>query len=109
MAQVVDIDTKILECVEMGLDHFGASFKFVVYHELKNTENLEGIALIHKPVSFTEGLERMFGAGSLSIKKAIISELSARFGIAKEQEDLVSMINRIREDAKVREILTKGE
>lgn len=100
-------DETILDCIERGLDHFGTSFKYVVYHEIKESQKLDATMLGQKPLSFSEGLDKMFGAGSLSIKNAIVDELSRRFGLSKNQQDLVSMINEIRSDAKVREILLR--
>ncbi len=89
----------MLDCVQKGLDHFGSSFKFVIYHELKTFDNLEGKMIIHKPLTFSNTLDRLFGAGSVSIKKAIMQELSTEFSVSTKQEDLVSMINRIRNNA----------
>lgn len=97
MTQPVDFETFLFECIGKGLDHFGSSFKYVVYHELENTDHIEGKEIIRKPLTFSDALDRMFGAGSVSIKKAIVRELATDFGLTMCQEDLVSMINKIRE------------
>ena len=96
LSSTVDIDTVVFDCVQKGLDHFGSSFKFVIYHELKRFDNLEGSMIVRKPVTFSNTLDRLFGAGAVSIKKAIMQELSREFSVSTKQEDLVSMINKIR-------------
>lgn len=97
----VDVDAVILVCVQKGLDHFGSTFKFVIYHELKKADNLEGKRIVQKPLTFSNTLDKLFGDGSVAIKKAIMAELSKEFSVSTRQEDLVSMINRVRSNVEV--------
>lgn len=95
--ELADVDSILMECVERGLEHFGPSFKYVIYKELKTKDNIEGMMLIRKPLTFSDGLDRMFGGGSVSIRKAIILEIGKEFGLSTEQEGLVSIIKTVRE------------
>ena len=92
----IDIDQILLSCIEKGFDRFDTSFKTVVYFSLKTSQGIEGKGLVQKPLSFAKGLRDMFGAGSTAIEKSIVTEIGERFRISTRQEDLVSIINRVR-------------
>ena len=91
----VALESAMLECIEKGLDEFGSTFKFVVFFEIKKSEHISEKMLVSKPLTFSNVLDRMFGAGSVSIKKTIIQRLSERFGVSANEQDLVSMIHQI--------------
>jgi hypothetical protein len=89
-------DRRLMDCIDHALDAFGESFKYVIYFNMQQLENVDRDSIPQKPASFSETLDRMFGAGSHSVKRRIMDELSQDFRVSERQEDLVSMIKSIR-------------
>ncbi len=93
-----DVDSQLLEAVESGLNHFGPTFKNVVFHELKNAYNLDSHSIGRKPLIFSEFLDRVFSVGSVTIKKAIILEIGRKFSLSTDGEsDLTRLIQKVRD------------
>ena len=97
---IEDVDAAILEAVEKGLDHFGPSFKNVVFHELKVTYNLDSKLITVKPNTFSEFLDRLFSIGAVTIRKAIVREIGLRFSLPTDQEDISSVIKKARSSSR---------
>jgi hypothetical protein len=93
---IEDVDAVIFEAVEKGLEHFGPTFKPVVFHELKVTYNLDSRLIGRKPNTFSEFLDRLFSIGAVSIRKAIIREIGIRFSLPTNHEDIASVIQKAR-------------
>lgn len=97
-----EVDTALLEAVETGLNHFGPTFKNVVFHELKNAYNLDSGSIGRKPLIFSEFLDRLFSVGAVTIKRAIILEIGKKFALTFDAEsDLTRVIQNVR-DGKIR-------
>ena len=86
----------LYDCIEKGLDHFDRNFKTIVFFSLKTEENIEGRMIVQRPLTFANGLRRMFGVGSNAIEKSIVEEIGHKFGLSVKQQDLVSIINTVR-------------
>ena len=90
--QQVEINV-LFERIEKGLDHFGRSFRIMVFSSLKTEQNIEGKMMVRQALTFANGLRRMFGAGSDAIEKTIVEGIGHRFGLSGRQRDFVSIIN----------------
>jgi hypothetical protein len=96
-----DIDTALYDAVRKGLDHFGPTFKNVVFHELMNAHNLDGKSIGQNPAVFSEFLDRVFSVGAGKIRQAIVFEIGERFSVRTERdENMVQLIQRIRKTSK---------
>jgi hypothetical protein len=77
-----DVDAAIIDAVEKGLDHFGPTFKTVVFHELRTTCDLERKSIGRRPIVFSEFLDAVFTVGADTIRNAIVQEIGKRFSIS---------------------------
>ena len=92
----INAEEILLDCIEKGLDHFDRNFKTIVFFSLKTEENIEKRKIVQQPLTFANGLRRMFGVGYVAIEKSIVEEIGRRFGLSVKQQDLVSIISSVR-------------
>jgi hypothetical protein len=93
-----EVDGAISEAVQKGLDHFGPTFKNVVFHEFMNVYHLDSKSIVKKPILFNEFLDRVFSVGAFRIKQAIVQEIGTKFAIKiKREDDMITLIQRIRD------------
>ena len=96
-----DIDIAISEAVQKGLDHFGPTFKNVVFHELMNAYHLDSKSISKKPDLFNEFLDRVFSLGAARVKQAIVQEIAIKFDLpTKQDENLIGLIHRVRDGSR---------
>jgi hypothetical protein len=69
-------NSKVLEFVDRGLDHFGPTTKQVVYWNLWIRYNLKKNEIPIRPEKFVELIREIFGDGSHSIEQVIIQEMA---------------------------------
>lgn len=99
--EVEDVDAAIYEAVEKGLNHFGPTFKNVVFHELRKFYNVDPNSISRKPEIFSEFLDRVFSIGAYRIKQVIIQEIGLKFSLPSEREfDLAAFIIKIKRQSR---------
>ncbi len=65
----------MLECIDVGLDHFGSTAKEVIYFRLRTAHNLQKKDVPRKPDVFSNVIREMFGAGSALIEDRVVSAI----------------------------------
>jgi hypothetical protein len=70
---------RLLECIDRGLDNFGAGVQQVVYFRLKQSLNMEREDVVKNPEKFEAFLDAMFGVGAERVKRSIMKEIDATF------------------------------
>ncbi|MGI0091941.1 MAG: hypothetical protein ACREBS_09545 [Nitrososphaerales archaeon] len=83
-----DCDSEIMECIKKGLFRFGDSVPQVILYNLKWMSGLGQEDIPDKPEEFEKCLERIFGQGSSFVKKAMIDEINAKFGLTQDCKSL---------------------
>jgi predicted transcriptional regulator len=78
---LAELDTQIMWCVEKGLAHFGSNIPQVILDNIRIISGLKCEDIIHKPDEFETSLDCIFHPGSALVKKAIIDEIKAKFGL----------------------------
>lgn len=87
MGKVVEVDQKILLCVDTALQKFGESVKNSIYYYLKKDFNLEKVEIPKKPEAFESALTSIFGEqGSKVIEKLILLEIKSIFNLEKDSD-----------------------
>ena len=80
----------ILECIDGGLNVFGASVKNVVYWGLEHEYGMKRMDVLTKPETFCSFLNEIFGAGSKIVESWIVKKLISKFEITDFHEDQLS-------------------
>jgi hypothetical protein len=70
---------ELLECIDKGLDRFGAGVKQVVYFRMKESIGLERNGIVSSPEKFEAFLENMFGIGAAGVERSIMKEIVSTF------------------------------
>ena len=78
---------KILECIDRGLDTFGANVRMVLYWKMEKDLNLRREDIPEKPETFTKSIENLFGAGSRIVERTLIKQLKQSSGIKSLPSD----------------------
>jgi hypothetical protein len=82
-----ELEQKILEHVDAGLQAVVNSGKFVIYHYLEKTFRLKREEIPKKPEIFREGLTSIFGEeGADVIERGIIQKLSQCFNLKHQSK-----------------------
>lgn len=80
MAAESIVETKILQCIDEGLDALGDSGKRAFYYHLKNDFDLRKEEIPRKPEIFCRGLTIMFGEEAAKLlRRWIIEKLKEDF------------------------------
>ncbi|MGI0090591.1 MAG: hypothetical protein ACREBS_02680 [Nitrososphaerales archaeon] len=82
------LESNILDSVGIGLARFGDSVPQVVLHNLKWLNGIEHEEIPSKPEEFEKCLDHIFRSGSAFVKRAIIEEVKAKFGLAQDYPSL---------------------
>lgn len=83
----------VLECIDGGLDVFGASVKSVVYWGLEHEYGMKRTDVLAKPEIFCGFLKEIFGVGSKIVESWIVNKLKVRYQVADLQgEELYKAI-----------------
>lgn len=84
---------RVLDCIDKGLETFGASVKQAIYWRLEAECRLKRKDIVNKPDVFSKNLFRIFGVGTKTVEQVIIERLRATFGIGDTiVQDLAGMI-----------------
>jgi tRNA A37 threonylcarbamoyladenosine modification protein TsaB len=70
------------EAVETALSVLGDATKQVVYWYIFNSKTGLGAKALSQPEAFTRSLQKLLGKGADRIEEIVLSELSARLGLA---------------------------
>ncbi len=76
-------ESKILECIDNGLDVFGTSVKSVIYWRFKTIYNCERSEIPRKPELFSESLRAFFGDRGYHVETAIVASLVDAFHLTE--------------------------
>jgi hypothetical protein len=74
-----DPESKLLDCVDRGLDVFGKDVKNVIYWRFSTIYNSEKKDIPKKPELFTESLRAFFGERAFSVEEAIVASIISSF------------------------------
>ena len=89
----------ILDCIDKGLDVFGASVKTVVYWGFEHDYGMEKRDVVTKPELFCNHMRDIFGQGSEIVERRIGHELRKAFGLEDvDKYDLTLAIKMIRSE-----------
>ena len=89
--------TQVLEYVDRGLDHYGATTKQVVYYNLETNFKLAKGDILKHPEKFVQSIREMFGPGSRSIEQVIILEMQTSSELKDlDRSDLVTALKQAR-------------
>jgi DNA-binding MarR family transcriptional regulator len=98
----VELDEKILESIEIGLDSFGMNLDELVKSEIEKSGELRWEQIPKFPEKLETQLDRLYGArGSSTIESMIAANLRSKFGLRSIKSDKISvLISEIRFSAK---------
>jgi hypothetical protein len=71
----------LIECVDSGLDFFGANIKEATYSALENNEGVSSCEMLSNPESLVVALKSVFGAGYILAERSIINEMKKKFDL----------------------------
>lgn len=93
-----DLDQRIIECVDDGLQALGESAKFVIYHYLEKDFELKKDEILEHPKVFKQALTSIFGEeGSKIIEELIVDEMAQTFKLKhKRKPSLVEVVQAIK-------------
>ncbi len=87
-----DEESRILECVDEGLDVFGVSVKTVIYWRFRTIYNCQREDILRKPELFTESLRTFFGDRAFHVEASIVASLTVKLKLAGvEPSDSLTM------------------
>jgi len=97
MTKKSNVDQKILQCIEDGLEIVGNSGKTAIYHYLETNVGLKKDDIPEKPELFSKGLTMIFGEeGTAMIEKNLVKKLTTHFDLRNQPKitltDAVAMI-----------------
>ena len=89
--------SRVLERIDLGLDHFGRTMKEVVYWNFESDFKLTKRDIVNHPEKFVQSIRDVFGSGSLLIEKTIIQEMTMLPELGKvDPTDLVVALKQAR-------------
>lgn len=90
-------ERKILECIDSGLDSFGAPVRIVLYWRMQKEFGLTREDITLKPDTFARAIESMFGIGTQRVEQILMNEMRRRLGLEHlASKDLVGAISEVR-------------
>jgi DNA-binding MarR family transcriptional regulator len=88
-----EIDEKILECIEIGLDSFGMNLDELVKSEYEKSGELKWIQVSRHPERLVSLLNQLFGTGgSTSIESMIAANIRSRFNLRSIKSDRLQVL-----------------
>ena len=81
-------ESEILGCVQTGIALFGDSVSQLIIYNLKWMKGIDHIEIPSKPEEFEMCLDRVFRNGSECVKRALIAEVKAKFGLTENYASL---------------------
>ncbi|MGA2876351.1 MAG: hypothetical protein ABSE82_12530 [Nitrososphaerales archaeon] len=82
------VDQEILQCVMKGLAGYGDDVPKMVVYNLKWMSKIRREEIPDKAEEFEKCLDEIFDSGSAFIKKSIIEEIKAKFGLTHDYKSL---------------------
>lgn len=76
-------ESKLLDCIDKGLDVFGTSVKSVIYFRFKTIYNSERSEIPRKAELFSESLRFFFGERSFHVETAIVGSIVDSFHLTE--------------------------
>jgi len=76
-------ESKLLDCIDKGLDVFGTTVKSVIYWRFKTIYNSERSEIPRKPDLFSESLRAFFGDRGYHVETAIVASLVDEFKLTE--------------------------
>ena len=96
-AELLDLDSEILICIDRAFSKFGQSVAIVVYWKFQLETKLKKEDLIERPDLFCKTIRDIFKNGSKIIEAAIAEELKNHFRLPnRNYEELGDMLASIR-------------
>ncbi len=94
----IDLDVKILECIEIGLDSFGMNLDKLVRSEIEKSDKIQWMQIARFPEKLEFHLRELFGAGgSSTIESMIAANIRSRFGLRSIRSNSIpALIGEIR-------------
>lgn len=85
MQKETELERKILQCIDEGLQTLGDSGKRALHYYLERNFGLEKEEVAEKPEMFMKGLSLIFGEdGASIIENWIVQKLTASFGLKQD-------------------------
>jgi hypothetical protein len=93
-----DLDFKILECIEIGLDSFGMNLDKLVKSEIEKSAKIQWTQIANFPEKLEFHLRELFGTGgSATIESMIAANMRSRFSLPSIRSNSIpSLIAEIR-------------
>jgi hypothetical protein len=91
----LDYKSRVLKCIDSGLDVLGEVSKQVVYSFLAQNQ-LSKEMIPDEPWKFTETLKGLFGRGEELLERTIVTELKHDFAITSSGGSLVEILAAVR-------------
>ncbi len=95
-AEILDLNSEILICIDRAFSKFGQAVAIVVYWKFSLETKLKKEDLIERPDLFCNAIRDIFKNGSRIIETTIIEELKNRFKLSNWNytglEDLIALI-----------------
>lgn len=79
VAEAVDVNAQIVECVDAGLKQLGQSLSQIVYFYLKKNFGIKKEEIPNNPEAFSQMLQSIFGAGANLIEEQIVHKIQEKF------------------------------
>ena len=94
----IDLDAKILECIEAGLDSFGMNLDKLVKSEIEKSAKIQWMQIAKFPEKLEFHLRELFGdGGSSTIESMIAANIRSRFGLRSiRSNSICALITEIR-------------
>ena len=93
----MDLNERVLDCVERGLATIGENTKYVVYRYMEEEKGLKPKDIPEKPDEFIDVLNEIFGIGAINLEKAIVREIAMEFEIALKSNGFVDAVRKVKE------------
>lgn len=92
-----DLEQRIMQCIDDGLQALGDGGKKVIYYYLEKNFGLKRKEIPKNPEIFSKGLNSIFGEeGTVSIEKSIVEKLRRSFNMKQRSKitfvEVVAMI-----------------
>jgi hypothetical protein len=93
-----NLDERILECIEIGLDSFGMNLDKLVKTEIEESEKIQWKQITKYPEKLEFHLRELFGVGgSTTIETMISANIRSRFGLKSiKSNSIVALIAEVR-------------
>jgi triphosphoribosyl-dephospho-CoA synthetase len=101
-------DYELMECIERGLNRFGASVKYAIMWRMVVMGEAPKEGILVKPEAFSAALQSIFGVSGMLVERAVLDEVKVCVDAEKYGgfEKLTDLINAVRRQNVLDQIVT---